>query len=511
MVYVQNNIHFKRLLLIIGISVFSSIVYWVSTFSIMKVVVSDSTQGQDFTYKLTDTSNGTVTTFTSASVSSRRIVKKGTYAVEVSQATKSYIAIVNTRSFLQKTTVNAKLVAENYREFKATNPSPCVINDGTSTFSYACKSKVSSLKYHQNGTVTKPPSIKTVSGSDDQVIEGSLTLGNETYILIKEYILASDDGSTTASHTLYPLQNSLVLTDGVSLQGLSEDAVYSIYPFKNGFIVYTSSFDSIYYFSSLSESPKKFSNNTNVDMNKYQATGVTVSNRYIFTSFVPINTDFETKDTSKGSTIVTSLDEAGNITTANIAGTFPNISACANDILCLIGGKRVDIFSIDSLDKKPLFSLYEAVNAIPSTKEYIQLITSRGVLNINPKTREGYMSYSFGNYDYCGGFLDKSGYDLCITNTERSWLLNIDTSRSIVDEIDKQILKLQNSSIISAVSVFSTNIFITPNYGDRIYNNVQNIYEYSPSTVNDVNQQINELINSSGIDKTKYKVINTSN
>ena len=185
---------------------------------------------------------------------------------------------------------------------------------------------------------------------------------------------------------------------------------------------------------------------------------------------------------------------------------FSSATLCGTNKLCVLVGKDLSIYDVSSDKAKYLFSV-SGVNYINNMATGLLVARDEEILNLNVDTKKGFISYGFGEYNYCGLQNSGANYLLCITNADgKNAALYINPAASNADSIDKKIAALQQMGEVKDISAYGRYIFISPEFGELVYSNSLGEFSYNPQTVKVVSKKINQQIDSLGINRKKYLV-----
>ena len=497
----------KRRLTLLGVALLVLVVsMWLLSHSSIEVTISGS-PNVSATYSFIDQTSGKTTVeIKSSSSRIKKTVRKGSYQVVVQRGNSSFSSFIQTKRFLGKTTVFADLQTEKSRKFAGDNPQACMNLVDNTLISYICDYIYANIKVHlpataSSPTFTLPNPDKTIFGN----IEGIVTTAEGTIALVNNHV------SENSAHTIYKLSATPNLSSKVvSILGdLNQEKTYSMKPYKTGFLVYDDSLEEIFYYSSASAKPERVAI-TRPEDTALKPNSLSISENTIVLTF---SNSLGGDDIGQGAEqpeLAVAIYESPQTNQFTFKGEFADVRACGNKQLCLLKNKTVDIYDISQKKPRKLFSV-PGVNSIESAGQDLLAINDLGIFQIDLGKRSGYMQYDFGDYHYCGLQRQADNYLVCVRDEKGdSVALYVDRTTSDTDSIDKKIVELAKLSEIKKISAQGKYIFISPDLGKLVYNDSLQIFDYDPTTKKSVNDAINQKINSLGIDRNIYTIINTA-
>ena len=489
----------KKVVLLVVAILLGIIGYWLSTISFIEISVSGLQDNETMSVQILNQGSLKTSELNVPSGSVKKRVAKGDYEVLVKQSNKSFFAVVKARGLFQKAMVAGQLQPEKSRRFIADGPENCMNFIGSIFVSYACSDIFSNIKIHLPATNNSPTYVlKTTNAQLAAYTEGIIKT-KEGYLAL---ILWPSDGEAPAAHFIYRVGQNLKTTDETLLKELDANTSYAIKPYKEGFIVYDTSFDKILYYPSIGSSP------TAVATQKPKAGGLQP---------VALDIQQDTVLTLHASSVDTKKARSEAVVTTNNQSrhfTFKKgYSAgklCGSQKMCLIGSKTLDIYDIGGSKPVLLFAI-SGVSTVESSINGLLVVRKDGVLRLDIEKRAGFMEYSFGGYSFNSMQVEGGGYVASLTGYKsRKVALLIDQQAQNSDSIDKKVLALQKMSDVNVVSANGTYIFISPNLGELVYNDGLGGFDYDPVTKKTVNDRINAEIDRLQISRSVYKIINTS-
>lgn len=500
--FIQN--HWKALgLILTGLVLF----YVVSQISFIKVEVTNGQDQADYSYFITPQQGGSTNKATSKQATYRKLVRKGSYVVETNQSNSSYFELTTAGGFFTTKTVKAELKSEQSREFIGDNPDACMSYIDGRLLSYSCNGERKTVKAHMPAGGEQPTYAKETDASGD-VFEGLATTQQGTIVLINS---GSPDLGSPSLYTAKLDNNGKTSIDGRYMDMFGSSDSYGLKSYKDGFIVYDAGLYTTYYMSSVGAQPERINNQVPKDtsLNNYL---VATNNNTIAAAYTNqsknLSKNVHDEEGLGGSSTIAITGENQN-KQIDLPGVFDEMEVCGTQKLCVLHNKTLEIYDISG--KKPkLLDTMSGVQSIGTYNNHLLIVTEQNILDMDVDSMNGYVAYSFGDYQFCGLQTDLSGYTLCaINNLERKVALRFDPTKANSTNIDKKVAKFQKSTGVLVVSAYKNYIFIAPNYGQQAYNPATKIYDYEPATVKRMNAQIEQDLTSIGIDRSVYRVSGT--
>lgn len=484
---------------IVVLSLFT--LYWLYSHAYVEVTLANSASG-DVSYSLTNQKTQKTTTFTSAASTINKLIPKGSYELLAQQNQTSYYSVIQAHGFLRKTSIQAHLQSEHIRRFVGNNPGNCMYYVNQILSSSNCGDSFASLNVHVPATQNQPTLVQKNQSNIDGNVEGIIKTNEGSLVLLQQV-----GGGV---HTIYNLKNNLILGNGHALSELDTNKSYSVHNYKTGFVVYDSSSEQFLYYTSTSAKPTTITINGSLDKS-FEPYAMSVDDSSIAVAYTNIPDTTEGPKVKKSKTEIVVYDGT-NTRQFSFNKQYGSVSSCGQNRLCLLANKQLEVYDIAGDKQVPKFSL-SSVEAIENSTKGLLVVKEKGVLQLNATNGDGFMSYSFGDYAFCGIQVDPDAqaYTLCLTNNKQKKVaLHIDQNIDNIDNIDKKIAELLKSSDISDVSIYDKYIFISPQLGDLVFDESLQSFDYDPGVKKTVNAAIGQQITTLGIDKTKYQIINTS-
>jgi len=139
------------------------------------------------------------------------------------------------------------------------------------------------------------------------------------------------------------------------------------------------------------------------------------------------------------------------------------------------------------------------------------VVRDKDILSFDVDKQQGFASYSFGDYTYCGGVrADETHYTICATNNKQEKVaLQFDLNTPNTGSIDKRVARLLKFYEVDDISAYGSYIYIIPNYGPPVYDSSIPGYGPDPAEVTRVDGILNQEIDRVGLDRNIYHIINS--
>lgn len=460
------------------------VINWIINSAFIDITVINSKTGE-YKYSFLNQSGNKSNEVKTNKDNIKQLVGSGNYEVLTQQSDNSFFTIVKTNNFLSSIYIDATLKPQNYRTFVGNNPDQCMSYVNNVLVSYGCDSLLANARVHIPATATLPTYTSTTRGQGPAgYYEGIFDTKNGSFAL-SQIPQSSEFGQT---HILNRLGDNFKAVDSINITKLNPSTRYFSKPFKNGFIAYDSRFSEIQYFPEVSDK----SNNI---------TGIIPDGSYSPISLDTQNESVLTSYAKKSQTIIY-INTNNNIITINIDKPYSKIIYCGERYLCMKNNNKMDVYLLNNNKADFQYSVVN-ISDMLNLKSGFFFTNNDGVINFNLESRSGYLSYYFGDYKFNSIIATSSNlaYVLNVTNTKGNKVaLLVDPAKENNNNIDKKILDLQNNQYIKALSIYGNYITIVPNIPQSSGKN------FDQTKVNEINQKIQQSINSSNIDQKQYTI-----
>src|SRR3990167_1863420 len=500
------------LLVIVGvlIGIIVSLV-WLANTGFMAVSVSNSSDSGSGLYYYSFSGNSTSAKVESESPTVKKRLKKGTYLTLVESGDKSYVKTVHVGGWLKTSSVDMQLVAEKARAFVGDEPGFCMNYSQSLLYSFDCN-EPGGLKAHQPATADTPTIVVSELEPPYINLKDIITLGGQP----KAFVVDPDGHSGNSGVEVYSIDQSLSFDNKVNLQGIDSKTAPRTVAYKNGFVVYSQDFSNIKLFENMSENGSdlgkiepSLKGAKPIELSIYGDEFGALFNNSPEGSDKGLSDDnnnpAQKAGSGKSEFVLMKKNQRFKFNKLYTSGVI-----CGVDRLCLVGNSILDIYEIKGKKAKLILSS-PGVEKVSAHNGVIDLLSNKGLVVIDQKTLEGSLYYSFGSGGFCGYTISENNYIICATNEKSGTsALLIDSSKNNTDNIDKKIIKILEDDSVKDISIYKNFVFISPylNENDYVYDPSLNIQRYDPVKLKQSTDKISSLINSSGISREQYTIIN---
>jgi len=499
-----------KLKLILGsiIIVILIAVYWLATHSYVAITINGTSGNSTITLTKQGKTSGTKTIIKGSST--KLLVANASYEILVQQGSKSYFQAITTKGFLRSTQVTAVPVAELGRAFVGDNPNQCMNLLSGVLFSNNCNGVNSIVNVHVPATADQPTYITPDSSGLGTLESNTTTSEGDLVLYAAPTTTSSDNPSAQMIYIYHMVGTKVVPTDQAKLSDLSTTTTYTIRPYLNGFVAYSSSFDHIWYYQSIHSKPVELQLNKPSVANAiaYSFSSDSNGTYTVAYSSIPQTTS---KYAANGGKTITEVDlyNGSSVQTFTINGLYSDVNLCGTNRICLLGDDN--LFTVNQIQDKKLKSLLSMANisTMVTNDNGVTVVRSPNTYLINPDTLSGSIMYSLGRYQYCGLETTTNGYIVCINDGTTKAALSINDTLTDT-QIDKQVEQLRQQPDITYVSANNSIIFITPVGGGTVYDPTTNSYGPNPTAEAATNKVINTEIDKLGINRSVYTIVFTA-
>lgn len=496
---ITSKITLRRTLFVLLLVILFWLFYWVANHGYIEVTASNIGSG-DISYQLLNQGSLQNNNYTSKSSTTKKLVSKNSYEVLVRQADKSSFTVIHSKGFFRTTRVSAPLQQENARRFVGDKPSSCTAYAGGRLYSYVCGDSLNNLVVHVAATDASPTyAQKKVSDSDSGFIESVFETKEGVLALTK--LIGASDGEDTASHSINILNPDLSVAQSVGLLALSPNRSYVAKPYKDGFLVYAEDFSQVLYYSSTSAQPVSI----NVEKPKTKdlaPASITTQNGQVVVLYTHSTEANDKKPTSEVFVI-----DGSSTKHYTLPKNYTVARTCGQQSLCLVGVPGLDVYDIGKTKARYTYSV-SGVLFIDNLGQRLLAARTKDTLNLDISTQAGYISYSYGDYNY-GGFAQAGNtYVLSLSKpSQQDVALLIDPQKNNTDGVDKKLLELEKAVGVKSISINSNHVFIVGNYGEMVFDPATGGFDYNPAVKKAAIDRINQAIDKIGIDRKAYTVV----
>ena len=497
--------------LLVGCAVLVVALYWIGTHSFVTIQVE---QGTEATYSLSkqpELSRKTQGTIASKRTV-RKLVRRGDYQVLVQKNELSYFTVVYAKGFLGSAHVNAKLASGAGVTTVGDNALDCMNMSEGVLFSNGCTSRKTIAvhvpagkstptyvltKHTTDTTESIDEGVEDVIGIDDKVVAlGTMQASDDEPAYHRIYLLrGSTPGAATIAKTL--LEDGTPAIHG-NLPKLDAATTYKMLALGNGFIVYGSSLESYFYYSSLGAL-----------QNPVQKSLKSIDSTLVF-SRVEANDSklvatYIARDTKLNKTELV-VDDGKSAAHYSFTQSYVRGMVCGSSRLCLLNAAgTVDIY--DTASQRP-----DKKGSISGVKDMLfadgktYLVLDAGLLDISTTSGEGHLAVSFDGYRYKSIARTQQGVVLNAYYGSTGYTFAFLLSDSGDKTLASKLAALSSTAYVKSLSVYKNSIFVIPALGELKYNTATELYEYDKNVRAAAREAITAAIAKIGFDTTAYQI-----
>lgn len=492
-----------------GSAVTLFVLYWLLGFSFIEVVVGNQGAG-DLEYSISDQNRNGDPAITSTSLTTfRKLVRKGNFEVMVKQSDTSAFSVVSAKGFFRTTRVQVELKKERGREFVGGNPSPCMHMLKEALISYACGGPYGDTTLHVPASGNQATYNLLAATGRQGAVEGFVRTGGQEFVIIKNFLEINDENP---AHAAYAVGDDLSLpVVGISLSALKGDELYTIVPYRQGFLAYNTHLTHAVYYPSVQDEPGVITLSPPNDQT-FTPYLITASGDIIAAAYSKPSTGGrvsldDPKTTAKTPSVVV-VQSGNSAKQLSFGKRYSAVQICGQDRLCLLHDHRLEVHDISGNKPNKLFEV-TSVNEFHFIGETLLAVKDEAILGIDASTGRGSVQYTFGQYSYCGIKPSGQDYLLCVINPKQKKAALLLSQAQNSDGIDQKIAGLLQLDEVMDISAYRNSLFISPNAGPISYQTSIRSYGYNPDTIKSASDKIDAEIDRLGIDRNRYRIVNT--
>ncbi len=477
---------------------------WLYSHSTIEISVANPDLGV-ISYKLTNQSDGKITTITSHSAHVKKRVHRGVSEILVSQNQKNYFAIVKTGGFLATTKVNASLLAEKSRAFVGDSPAPCLFYTDQ-LYSYECGATVGDINLHVSASSNQPTyTQKGLPAPLEGSVEGLAKTSKGNIALLHPF-----DSEGTGGHVAYLLDNNLKPLKTTALVDLASDVTYTVTAYKSGFLVYDTSFTKLVYYASLDAQPETIAIKKPT-VSGLQPLALSASGEAITLLYSNSSGDVGESGAAvkkiKNTVLIYNQGSSKELNFDN--EPLSTAILCGTDRLCVLSGVTLSVYDTTGQKKSLLYSV-SGVKDVGYVGSSLIVVRGSEILALDVGSLTASVDYSLGDYQFCGlKASDTNSYLLCVIGGSKKSALLVNRAQDNKDSIDKKVSQLRKLPKTADVSVYGQFIFVTPDLGQMIYDSASKGYDYPQGPRDAASQNIDKAAESLGLTTAGFRVIDT--
>lgn len=492
----------KRWLLLL-IVVVTMLVLWLSSiYGFITVSVTES--NSELTYQILNQKTQQSKVVKTSSKTIKQLVKKSDYQVLIKEAGRSAFLVTRTSGWFKNTSTSAALKSENKRQFVGGNPKSCMYYSVGMLYTYDCDGSISSAQTHVPAKASQPSYVQNNTAGGLGYIEGLIKTTEGELVLVNN----PETDETTGSHSIHKLSGGFNLDSGVILSDLNTSKNYKIEQYKAGFLVYDTEFGNFLYYLSSSAKPQQITieKPSDEELKPYllSAAGESVIIMYSDKADFEENTNPDTIGKVKSELVISRGGESKHY---SFDKRFDGVIQCGASSLCMLNGAELFVYKTGGDEPSLQYKIVGVSSMMNTARGLLVTLADGYVLNMDVNNMNGYISYSFGEYEFCGQQSTTGGYLLCVTNEKgKNAALYVDQASNNSDFVDRKIFELQRVANIRDVTAYGGYIFISPDFGPLIYDSSNNGYGYNPVTKQSIIDAVNQRVDELDIDRKVYQI-----
>lgn len=497
----------KRIILAALLATSAVLLWLLYNYSYLKIDIAESVSG-DVAYSILNQKDQKETTITNSSRGVKKLVRRGSYEVLLTQNETTYFSLVKAGGFMTTNTIRASLEPERSRQFVGNNPGSCTHYSGRVLLSFSCYTSVNNMSVHVPASEQQASHTKRVNTALTGTVQGFIRLGDNDFVFVQSPPNSEDQGPP---HALYTITNNGEIGTGVEIQGLLKERLYSIHNFRDGFLVHDTNYRQVMYYSSPSAQPSVLNINRPSDQ-EFLPYSLSVAGNSVLIAFTNAVHDgiVDIHDVDEYRSKTEIVIQGENVSrNFSFNGRYGHIRLCGSQKLCMVDmNKHLNIYDVSGSKPKKLFAVTN-IESMENIAGQLVLVRNSEIIGFDVDKNQGSLQYSFAEYDFCGITSSPGGYVLCVKNPlGYKQALLIETASTNSSSIDKKILKLLKLPQIKDVSIYKRLIHLTPELGEKQYIPEIRGFGYTQDTKDAVNGLINQEINRVGIDRNSYTILN---
>lgn len=506
----HNIISKKSVIITVLIIAFGAILFLITQYGYISVKVINPGPNNSLKFTLYNQKNNKTTEIKSRGNGFKKLVWRGSYEVTAKLSQQASFNVVKVGGFFRTRDVQLSLSNQAARQFVGNSPEGCMYSAVDGLYSYPCTGDLKYLVRHVPATPTQPTYLaKNTNPATSGIVEGSIVYDNKTLVLLK---LAKPTNNKPPRHVLYEAGANFGFNNPVILGGTDAASVYSIQPFRTGFIIYNSDFSSLLYYNSPSAQPEKIHTGVNPPKG-YSASLLRASGETLFlvyTNSEAKNANLDSLNQNRGVSSFVVTIQGKQVKQQRFDGQIVSATACGNNIFCYVSGKVLFVYNTSAKKPKLLFRVNK-VSLVDQSNNEVILAKDSGLYKLDTQKQSASMLYDFGSYNYCGSQADQNVYLVCIISPRGiKSILALGPGQDAGGLIDQKLIQLENLPEVKAISPYKNYIYIAPNLGQLIYDPTAKEFTYDPVVKKRVADVINARVDQLKIDRKKYQIINSA-
>ena len=492
-------------LLFVGFMILST-AYWLYQHGNLAITVTNH-NGQAVDYKLVQQSSGEELVIKANEGQKTIRLNKGSYDVFVKEGELESYAIGSVGGWLGTTKLNMEVSQQFGRQFVASDSGSCIRETENYLLSYNCEGPISQFRTHLSGTESVPPYVYRFPNTGIVgTIESTLESPNGAYVMVSLPISSLDDESFDDTHALFKITGTSTRAvdqnPSVILDTLNPSKKYYAVNYRDGFVVYDVTFDEVYYYESFQpdSEPTKITNFVNDDKK------LTFSNVFVDDNNLLVLYATDAEENKNGKSVLIIGNES-QTKTYKFPKAYFKVSKCGDTNICLVHKGGMDVYNISNGKPELQFTAGTVTNFYTINKQLF-VLADKMIYLFDLNSLQGKPVYNTDGISLVSLHANTAGFLANIKRGDSSFVLQLDASITN-DNIDSKLFELTNNSTIRYVSSYKDKIYISPNVGELVYDNATNVFAYDLQRRQRAAQELPGIVESAGIDLSRYKLVNT--
>lgn len=485
------------------------VIWWFAGASLIEIELENELENREVSYSISGKSEFS---FKERPSTVKKLVRSGTYEIKINQGDRGYYQIVNVGGFLQTTKIKAELSQESERVFTGNNPSPCTTYYKQKLYSYVCGGDLNELRLHVPATA-KSPTYTVVKGAS-YPDKGRLI----KLFVIDEKLLGLVRATGTSDYFLYEIDDTLKTKSEKALPTLSAKKDYATTKYLDGVVIYDSELTQAHYLdpasTSLSEVdisqsrnkdfwPRAFSASTSGKIVVIESNN---SNEQLESSNDPTEIQMEEAEKQDYSQMINAVrvfNQNKLVSSFEIKGQKVNDSRFCGKNICILTEDWLGIYT----DNGEQIAKITNVDDLVKGGDTITFSKGSDVVDFDPDSLIGRISYSLASSTYCGSNENDETYTICLIKNDQKFALTIDPSSKVSDLIDRKVFRLIELAEVKNLSINRNYIHIVSNFVPSYYNPKTDGYEPDPVKRENIRNIILDRAAELGISSSDYKIV----
>lgn len=513
----------KRNLIVLAlILIFGFAFNWLFSHAFIEIQVSNQVGTNETSYILIDQRSGERSEAKTKTGKLRKLVRKGSYEVLVQQDKRSFLSIKQTGGFLGTTRTDATLVGEKVRTFVGNNPNSCMYFIAGVLASSPCSGTVDELEFHIPATASQATFTKKAAGPA-AFLEAMLPTDTGAVAVISA---ANEDETKGNFHAAYSVNSSGAFSASAlrELGDLDGSKQYTLNPYGTGYVAISADGSQMLFYPSFDQKPSKIDIEQPSDKTLRYLSSTAVDDNLVVIFSNTSETELPSFSDPEGERVHSEEVEAKATKKAksevvirtptktqhlSLKQAVVQATLCGPDKLCLLlASGRLEVYQLHDDSQDLLFSMVGVLD-IQKQQNNLRIIKSDGVFVLDLQKQEGFMVYSFGDYDFCGASRQTDSNIICIADDEGNRrALSIRMDQENTDSIDEKIAQLADMPEIKNVSIYGQFIHVSAQLGELDYQESIGGFGYDPAIMRSTSTAIDAEVKRLGIDTSKYTIVN---